>query len=76
LLRPKSKILKSDRFERRDPSNPLIHMGLDDEIRQNWPLSCLEAAVPEMTSQAIFPATRYRRVRRAKVVMHQNMAKP
>jgi hypothetical protein len=51
-------------------------MGLDEEIRQNRPLSRLQASAAEMTSQAISPVTRYRRAMRAKMVMHQNMAKP
>jgi hypothetical protein len=51
-------------------------MGLDDEIRQNRLLSCLEAPAADMTSQAISPATRDRRAMRATVVMHQNRAQP
>jgi hypothetical protein len=47
----------------------------EEEIRQNWPLSCLEPPAAEMTIQAIPLASRYRRAMRAKVVMHQTMAR-
>jgi hypothetical protein len=60
--------LKSDRFERRDPEDPLRHVGLDAEIRQNRPLSRLDAPAADVTAQAISPATHYRRAMSAKVL--------